>query len=642
MLKPKLFLPLLYGLICSLLLLLSGCGSIKQQTDSSIDTSAALSPSTKIKQLLEQAGDIQGSMSYKLQLQAADLLIQTHQQNLAKQLLLKIPQIELEQQNLGMYSSLFSHLLLAEGEADHALNLLNSEQLVLINDLLPLELQIQLSDLRAQALSLRGSHLAAAQERIYIEPLLDNAEQIQRNREAIWQSFMYLDKNKLADYLLTAIAQDYRGWLELAIIAKNNQTDLDQQVAQIDDWLMRWPTHPAALELPGGMALLKEIAASSPGQIALLLPLSGQVGAAGQAVHDGFLAEFFKAEQTAEKHLSIRIYDTEKTDDFIALYRKAVDEGAELIIGPLTKHRVRLLFDEVTLPAPTLALNHIIDYGAAPDNLYQFSLAATEESRQVARLAALEQHKNALLLITDNNWAHKAATAFTEQWEQLDGKVLDQGLLAKLKDYSSVVKHQFHLDHSNQRKRNLSRLINLPIEFEARRRQDIDMIFLLAQPRQARSIKPLLDFHYGSDIPVYSTSQLYSGTPKLKRDKDLEGIKFTDMPWILSQENKTRQSIQNSPQFTPVYLRLYALGIDLYRLYPRLRQLEQLPQSRLYGETGTLSMRHRVMARQLMWAQITRGKVKVLPMISANSVLQEKKHYDFSKSEITEEADFKW
>ena len=39
------------------------------------------------------------------------------------------------------------------------------------------------------------------------------------------------------------------------------------------------------------------------------------------------------------------------------------------------------------------------------------------------------------------------------------------------------------------------------VEFSPRRRQDIDSVFLLSgQPAEARSIKPLIAFHYAEDL----------------------------------------------------------------------------------------------------------------------------------------------
>jgi hypothetical protein len=232
-----------------------------------------------------------------------------------------------------------------------------------------------------------------------------------------------------------------------------------------------------------------------------------------------------------------------------------------------------------------------------------------------------------MILSTNHAWGRKAANAFSQQWQQLGGNVVTEGFYGERSEYSPVIKQLLQLDDSEQRARNLRRIIGQAIEFEPRRRQDIDMIFLLARPDEARSIKPMLAFHYGGDIPIYGTSHLYSGIPSPGRDADLNGIKFSDMPWILSKNTALKNQIQTEvKQLDEAFLRMYALGIDSYRLYPRLRQLEQLPESRMYGETGNLSLTaQRVIQRRLMWAQIRNGKVFTLPMIAFNDAIQDRK-----------------
>ena len=47
---------------------------------------------------------------------------------------------------------------------------------------------------------------------------------------------------------------------------------------------------------------------------------------------------------------------------------------------------------------------------------------------------------------------------------------------------------------------------------------------------------------------------------------------------------------QNHKRAKGNYARLYAMGIDAYRLYPRLKQLSALPNSKIFGVTGDLSL----------------------------------------------------
>ena len=60
--------------------------------------------------------------------------------------------------------------------------------------------------------------------------------------------------------------------------------------------------------------------------------------------------------------------------------------------------------------------------------------------------------------------------------------------------------------------------------------------------------------------------------------------------------------------------RLYAMGVDAYRLAPRLNQLKALPESRVDGLSGSLSLNPaQRIERQLPWAEFRDGQVQRLP-----------------------------
>ena len=128
------------------------------------------------------------------------------------------------------------------------------------------------------------------------------------------------------------------------------------------------------------------------------------------------------------------------------------------------------------------------------------------------------------------------------------------------------------------------------IEFTARRRQDIDVVFLLSRSGpEARSIKPLLAYHYAGSLPVFATSSIYSGLPD-SRDKDLNGINLVDIPWLLGSNPALRVAITAGDTGSDSYTRLNALGADAYRLQSRFSQLQAGPDTLVPGDTGLLTL----------------------------------------------------
>ncbi|MEK9712819.1 MAG: penicillin-binding protein activator, partial [Thalassolituus sp.] len=128
-----------------------------------------------------------------------------------------------------------------------------------------------------------------------------------------------------------------------------------------------------------------------------------------------------------------------------------------------------------------------------------------------------------------------------------------------------------------------------PVEFEPRRRQDADWMFLVALPEQARQIKPTLAFNFARDLPVYATSHVFSGEINTRADRDLNGIYFCDAPWLL-RPSEVKLAVDDATGGQGGFARLYALGADAFRLVARVKQLQAFPDSRIYGSTGALTL----------------------------------------------------
>lgn len=591
--------------------MLVACGGLSTRPSS--PEQQALSKAERIQGLLTEAHGSLSPTKERMQLKAATLLLEEEQRHLAQQIINQLQPDLLPLRDYARYVEVSSELLIQRGEYQEARLLLETPRLLENLDTLSQTRQLTHALLRAEVFALLGSHIASAQQRIYINPLLNSKNQ-RSNREAIWNSLMYVSTADLLHYQKTSFGGEYQGWLELAVIAKDNQGDLEQQLAQLQSWQQQWQDHPANQELPGGLQLIKELAANRPQQVALLLPLTGKLAPFGKAVRDGFIAALYETRNRGGKVPNLKIYNTENHSDFMALYQQAITEGAEMIIGPLEKHRLSLLFDAGDLPVPTLGLNRITDYGDAPEQLFQFGLVPQDEASQVADIAFLENHRQALIIAPKGDWGDKVSQAFSERWEALGGKTIKRSLYTGQVDYSNSLKDSLLLQESEDRSKRIRRLIGEPIEFLPRRRQDIDMVFMLARPQQARSLKPLLEYHYAGDLPIYGTSRLYAGYEDTRKDRDINGIRFTDMPWVLRKPSAMQQTINTEIKQSKQYQRMYALGIDSFQLHPRLRQLQETANSRVYGHTGRLKLNERnEIERQMLFARFKRNKATIIP-----------------------------
>lgn len=197
--------------------------------------------------------------------------------------------------------------------------------------------------------------------------------------------------------------------------------------------------------------------------------------------------------------------------------------------------------------------------------------------------------------------------SFIQQWTELGGQIVTQEMYGS--NYTQSIENLLNLSESANRREQISDIINASVEFSQRRRQDVDFIFLIAEPLAARQINPSLGYLYAGNIPVYATQDIYSGLNRTLEDVDLNGIIFGDSPWLLSQDDELKIAAQLLfPQTSAQNLRLQAFGIDAFRLYPRIRQLETGATNAFIGATGVLSLdADNRITRQLDWARMQDG-----------------------------------
>ncbi len=579
---------------------------------------AAINPNT----LLEMASQAQSPERESLVLQAAQVYIETGKFSRARDLLVDMNTDDLPDQAYIKHTDLLSTVALEEGSNFLAHGILTKPRLEQQWSNMEPQTEVSLREKRAQVFSLLGEPQLSVAERIQLSGLIDNKTQNQANQDALWQNLMSIPFAELQRLSQSEHGQAARGWYSLATINKNNQIDLEQQREQLQVWLRDWKQHPAHDNLPDDLQLLQSLIEQQPQQVALLLPMKGKLAEAGEAVRDGFFAAYFQALSNGRHTPEVRQYDS--SDDALAAYQQAVADGADLIIGPIDKEKVTELSLMPSLEVPVLALNYPDAPPAEPlKGFYQFGLAVEDEARQVARQAFLEGHRQAMVIIPSQEWSERSARAFTDEWEKLGGTVVNRTQFQTGANYSGLVKDAMLIEQSQVRTREMQELLGIPLQSSPRSRSDVDMIFLIANPAQARQIKPTFAFHYAGKIPVYSTSQVYSGQPNPKADRDLNGIRFNTMPWLFDTASKEKQAVAQYTKSAAVYGRLHALGADAFRLYARLPQLEQVSNMRIYGATGALHMlADRRIEREQIWVRFRNGDAQPLPMVIDTNEVQ--------------------
>lgn len=603
-----------------LLLLLSGCAVSPPGKQAPVPSPQLLKEAQQAERTgayeqaaqhyLQLATDSQGApQSQTYRLRAVNALLHGNFIRQAQHILGAIDTNRLNPGQQAQKSTLAARIALAQNQPHTASKLLSPVD----TSQLPAELAAAIQELRAQAYLREGKLLEAVRARVALGTLLPatDSEHIHSNQILLWQTLQQLPDDTLHQLRVIPPADErLRGWLALARIARQSQ-DQAQQVPQLlADWRLRYPHHPAAADIIASLQARQVEAIHRPQQIALLLPHTGAYAKPAAALRDGFLAAYF---QRSDRHYqpTIRIYDSgSDTTATMTSYEQAIKDGADFVVGPLKKDAVTRLAAQERLAVSTLSLNYSPQTGHSPDNLYQFGLAPEDEARQVAERAWLDGNNRAIALVPEGNWGQRLLDSFRDDWVSLGGKLEEfQFYPPAENDFSHPIQAVLNIDDSKQRHREIEHIVQQKLAFQPRRRQDVDFIFLAAFPRQARLIRPQLKFYYAGGLPVYATSHIFSTRSEASNDRDMDGIIFCDIPWVLPPVPPLKQTISHLwPETADQYSRFYALGLDAYHIIPALKNMQAYHHERFSGETGTLSLGdgNRIF-RELSWARFKRG-----------------------------------
>ncbi len=482
-------------------------------------------------------------------------------------------------------------------------------------------------DLKAKTLLLRSQvhvalndTVAAVQDLSERETYLDgNTAAIQDNHQRIWN---VLNQSHTAINMQTLpnnISPVARGWLHLGVLPRNLWQQPHFLLQQLQAWQAQYPDHPANQDIVPDLIAKQQAFVTYPTQVAVLLPLSGAYQAPADAIRDGLLTAYFQLSQNGHTPM-VSFYDTGATAAGAqGAYQQAVAAGADMIIGPLIKDAVNGVASLGSLSIPVLALNDLDSGQSAPPMFFQFGLPPEAEAKQVADRLIAENMTRGVALVPASDWGTRVLNAFSARFTQLGGTLLGtQNYPPGASDFSISITRLLNLNQSYYRKDQLSALLGQHLQFEPRRRRDIQFIYLAANATDAKLIRPQLQFYRAINVPVYAVSQVYQ--PGEPADLDLDGITFDDMPWALESGGATADISKNvaslwSNNFS-ANSRLYALGFDAWRLVPLLFKGRGFNMP-VQGMTGLLTMDSAGRVhRQLDWASFKNGVPVMLAPVS--------------------------
>ena len=416
--------------------------------------------------------------------------------------------------------------------------------------------------------ALAGDWLAAAETLFQRSHSHSGNRQEEAFSDRLFGYLLRLDTATLAEARRGARDPNWRQWLEMQVVYREGP-----------EALAAWMTRPNAVPQRPAMPrhVTRWVTAESVDHIALLLPLGGRLAGAGEAVLSGAIDQLYTLFPDPISRPTLTTLNSTQPVGIRDLYRQAVADGADLIIGPLIKEDVASLGQMPQRTVPVIALNQTDSLtGSFNRNWMSLSLAPEDEARQIADVAFGQACRHAILVGVKSDRGARLLSSFTDRWTQHGGRIRGQLVVDNPADTNTEMGKLLGSGSSDQRIRAVERAFDLPVDARGRGRSDFECIFMLApDAATARTWRPLLVFHMTGDIPVYATSAINDGVADT-RNRDLNGVVFVETPTMFPPEMTDRLS------------RLRALGRDALTLAQHWQQTIETTQWVVRGQTGLL------------------------------------------------------
>ncbi|MDX1537713.1 penicillin-binding protein activator [Arsukibacterium sp.] len=599
--------PLLFLSLCGLL------ASCAQQPTTTVDRPVPVKeqdvPATVMAdatQLYQQASDYQGEARQIHLLRAARAALEQQQYPLALAITHTLANSEyslIRQRNILLLLQAY----LANNETERASALLEQTTL----DALP---ETDVSEYLWQGARFyvrQQRSLAASRWLLQLDQREQTNDDYPELWDLLWQQLTSLSQSNLATLRTNATARNL-AWLNLTELSRDNigqQQALQQALA---DWHQRYPFMPGPDALPQALQQLLNLTPYQPQRIGVLLPFSGNFRAHAKALQYGLVSAASSQQEAAQ----LIFIDSQQSPEQItaALKQQLVD----FVIGPLLRDQVDLISQQQDWPWPTLFLNSRLPDTPKRANHFFYALSLEDEASQMAELFQHKNYQRPVVISARNNISQRMQQHFASQWQAMGHPAPELYQFSAKAELEAIVSSLLETDISQNRIRSISSLVsaNTKLEAEPHSRLDIDAIYLLADPVQTRLFKPYVDVSVNQTaprLPVYASSRSFSASLDRNEQRDLNGLTFTEMPWMLGEQSSVQLREQYQQLFTDqdeVLQRLYAMGHDAYQLIARLKQQQHLPALVFSGLTGQLSLdKNGSVVRRLSWASYRNNRL---------------------------------
>ena len=384
-----------------------------------------------------------------------------------------------------------------------------------------------------------------------------------------------------------------QGWWDLAAVVVTSNSP-KERTTKFRTWKVRYPQHLATKFPPE----LFRAQYTTPRKIALMLPQSGPLSSAATAIKNGFLSAHLQTSFVND--LSIDVYDT-ATTEITTLIKQVVEDGVDVIVGPLEKENVRRVLERTDVTVPIVVLNRPTAGSRLNRRLQLVQLAQVVEDDAAAIADQLNRQnlQRVLLVLGDDFWCVRAALSFRNTIDE-SVVIAAETVLSNLSEATESVANLLRVSHSTDRQSEIARITRRTIEFTARRRHDIDAIVAFVDQDEFAAFSAALHYHFAGDIPVYLAEPTFRDL--VRAGSYTDGSIFTSTPAHLYSIPLSAR-IQESFADASVLFPLYIFGVDAYRTTMHVEGV--LTGEPIFGYTGYLRHDNNgILIREPIWGEV--------------------------------------
>ncbi|MBG6032759.1 penicillin-binding protein activator [Proteus hauseri] len=312
----------------------------------------------------------------------------------------------------------------------------------------------------------------------------------------------------------------------------------------------------------------------------------------------------------AQNSRQVIVYDT-NSQPIDVLLKKAQQDGANLIVGPLLKPEVMKTI-ELQSGLPVLALNELESVPSATTVCF-FSLSPEDETRNAAQHLRQQQKSNPLIIVPDNKFGQRMAQTFADEWQHTGGGTVLQQTFSSVESLKASINRGVGIRMTGTP---VLPTANAPLPLETQSIPSaggaIDSVYIIATSDELTLIKPMIDMAISTKKrpPIYVSSRSNQGGTGPDFRMEMEGIQFSDIPLMTGANLLLMQKA--SSKFANDYslMRLYAMGIDAWSLANNYNDLTK-GSLRFNGISGSLRVENNcTVYRELPWMQFKQGKIE--------------------------------